>query len=133
MPAPSVGKSPRPSEKPIEVARIRVVEDTAELAFLTKYHLEQEGHEVVTTTAEFERLLRPEPWQDVDVAIVDLMLPGVRGEEILGWLCEHAPEIRRIAFTASVVHAADVMGLAHRTLIKPASKDDLFDAVEGRA
>ena len=113
------------------MARIRVIEDTPEIAWLAKFHLEAEHHTVITTTGEFERVLRDEAWNDIDVAVVDLMLPGINGKEILRWLSEHRPDIRRIAMTASLPSAEEVIGLAHETLIKPFSSSELARAVDG--
>lgn len=113
------------------MARVHVVEDTPEIALMAKFLLEAEDrHEVVTTTEEFERVLHAEAWEGIDVAIVDLMLPGVSGKEILLWLFEHRPEIRRVVMTASLPSAEEVMGLAQATLIKPFSLSDLTRAVE---
>lgn len=113
------------------MARVRVVEDTPEIALLAKFLLEQSDHDVLTTTGEFDRVFRDEVWEGIDVAIVDLMLPGVSGKEILLWLFEHRPDIRRVVMTASLPSAEEVMGLAEATLIKPFSLSDLIRAVEG--
>lgn len=47
--------------------------------------------------AEFENV----DWTDTKVAIVDLMMP-TPGTVILGWLKEHHPHVKRIAWSAVV-------------------------------
>lgn len=71
------------------------------------------------------------PWERVSVAIVDLMMSPVSGIEILAWLVEEHPSVRRIAWSA----AEDMLrrlpeGLAHAAVGKP-SLDTLIEAVRG--
>lgn len=40
-------------------------------------------------------------WPTIGIAIIDLMMPVHPGMEILAWLAEHHPHVRRIAWTAA--------------------------------
>ncbi|HVF75502.1 MAG TPA: response regulator [Acidimicrobiales bacterium] len=109
--------------------RVRIVEDTKALAHLLRLGLEDEGHDVVTSTREFERLLTPAPWEDVDAALIDLYLPGIKGTDILRYLLDHHPEVKRVAMTASLSMADDAVGLARAVLVKPFRTADLVEAL----
>jgi len=67
----------------VESARILVVEDNRDTSALLRDLLEAEGYQVdsaVTGEAAFERLdIEP----DVDLLVLDLMLPGMSGYEVL--------------------------------------------------
>src|SRR5438132_13935730 len=68
---------------PTQAARILVVEDNADTAALLRDLLEGEGYEVetaVTGEAAFDALaVAP----DVDLMVLDLMLPGMSGYEVI--------------------------------------------------
>lgn len=85
--------------------------------------------QVETTTSDFESLLSPDPWDGIDVAVSDLMLGAISGQDILRYLREHHPHIRRIAMTAALVSAAEVTGLADQVLVKPFPSGDLIEAI----
>ena len=111
---------------------VRVVEDTPDIAAYLKESitLTRDDIHVITTTAEFDRLLRDDhAWEDVDAAIVDMMLPGVSGADILRYLSEVHPHIRRVVLTASLPHAQDAESLADVVLFKPARINDILDAL----
>ena len=110
---------------------VRIVEDTAAIAIwlADALALHDEPVETVTTTAEFGRLLRPEPWEGVDVALVDVMLPEVSGIAIIQYLVAHHSHIRTICMTASLPSADEATGLADRVLVKPFSMTELLTAI----
>jgi CheY-like chemotaxis protein len=98
---------------------VRVVEDHPDIATLLEETLPRFGIEVAVTTDNFADLLDHPAWDDVDVAIVDYNLGELTGGEILTWLDQHRPEIRRILFSA-VAGVGHELGaeLAHATLRK---------------
>ena len=110
---------------------IRIVEDTAPIAvwLADAIGMADETIETVTTTAEFARLLRPEPWEGVDVALVDVMLPDVSGIDIIRYLAAEHPKVQTICMTASLPAAEEATGLADRVLVKPFSMEELFAAM----
>ena len=113
------------------MSRIILVDDDVDLAELVKTKLSAEGHQVATiNTGEgaFELAKKSKP----DVAILDIMLPGVTGYQI----CRHLrkdPELYRIAIlilTALGEEPEILHGLeqgADDYLVKPFKLDRLTD------
>lgn len=99
--------------------RVRVVEDNEDIAHLLEVTLPIADVQAVFTTSGFTDLLTDEPWERIDAALVDLMLPGIDGLTILRWLQETHPHIRRVAMTASLIHAEQATGIAGIVLVKP--------------
>lgn len=110
---------------------VRIVEDTAAIAIwiADALSLHEPPVQTVTTTAEFPRLLRPEPWEGVDVALVDVMLPEVSGIDILRYLSDNHPDVLTVCMTASLQSAHEATGLADRVLVKPFSNAELIAAL----
>ena len=114
------------------MVRVRVVEDVPELAVFFKHALNEYGSDeldVTTTTSHFERLLSSPPWEDVDVAVLDVMLPGVSGLDIARFLREVHPRIRVIVMTASLQAAEEATGIADTVLVKPFATAELLRAM----
>jgi DNA-binding response OmpR family regulator len=116
-------------DSPMEGARLHVllVEDDAKLARLTRDYFEQQGLSV-TRAADGPSAIREGVRPDIDVVVLDLMLPGCDGFEV----CR---EIRRvshvpiIAVTARVEVADRVLGLelgADDYVTKPFSARELL-------
>lgn len=98
---------------------VLVVDDEPSIGQWLTVMLELEDIEVSVAEENFDALLTAEPWTGIDVAIVDLMLPGATGAAILAWLAAHLPKIRRVAFSASAVGLAALpIGAAHAYLLK---------------
>lgn len=109
--------------------RVRVVEDTKALAYLFCSELERAGFDVELTSADFHSLLSPECWEGIDGAVVDLFLPEVKGVDVLRYLHDHHPEIKRVAMTAALSMADEAIGLAGTVLVKPFPTADLVEAL----
>lgn len=111
--------------------RVRIVEDNVDVAYMlgAALALDAPDLDVAFTTTAFDQLLQPEPWEGVDVAVCDLMLPGVDGQTILRYLRDTKPTIRRVAMTAALAEGVHVTGLADQVLIKPFASADLLDAI----
>src|SRR5512146_1431316 len=79
-------KGPMPDrpagEKQVSSPRVLVVEDERDIAALVAYHLTREGYRVRTAGGGEEALeaLRNER---ADLVVLDLMLPGFSGHEVL--------------------------------------------------
>ncbi|MGH9042663.1 MAG: response regulator [Acidimicrobiia bacterium] len=109
--------------------KVALVEDDQALAALEAAVLEHD-HDVTVIAGDFAELLTDAPWAGVDVAVVDLMLPGVAGEAIVRYLRDHHPHIRRVVATAKPFHElAELLPDAHTVLLKPFSPDQLREAV----
>lgn len=111
--------------------RVRIVEDTVPIATWLGEAVELNDSSItaVTTTADFTELLEPEPWESIDVALVDVMLGGMSGIDIMRYLRNDHPNIRIVCMTASLPSAQEVTGMADRVLIKPFDVKDLLLAL----
>jgi CheY-like chemotaxis protein len=115
-----------------------LVEDSADVRWLVRFHVADAGYTVREPEA-WPELLTDDPWQDVDVAIVDLHLgdPHITGVHVLAYLREHHPNIRRVVLTASVIE--DLSDDAYRQAFelgdvfvsKYQVADELLEAVRG--
>lgn len=108
--------------------RVIVAEDHEVTARLYAFLLEERGHQVDVVTDRFERLISARwPWDDIEVAVVDLRLPeGIQGETIIGWLAVHHPHVRTVAVTGY----AEESTKAEVLLLKPITAVELVTTVE---
>jgi two-component system phosphate regulon response regulator PhoB len=110
-------------------ARILVVEDERDIAALVAYHLTKEGYRVRTTEGGQEAL-EAVAAEKPDLMILDLMLPGFSGYEVLHEL-RRRPEMRDVpvvVLTARRDEADRVKGLelgADDYVTKPFSPREL--------
>lgn len=109
--------------------RVLIVEDEADIAHFLGVMFNFYGVEVVTWLADYRLLLAPEHWEGIDVAIVDRMLgyDQPAGEQVLRWLGDHRPGIRRVLLTGAPDPNAN--GLAHVALTKPAPAQAILHAI----
>lgn len=97
--------------------RIVIVEDEEDIAYMEAEIL---GRDRVTTITEGFNNLHTFDWQHYDVAIIDLMLPGLHGTDILRYLQEEHPTIKRVVVSAAPVSIMrDALTLADVVLSKP--------------
>ena len=106
-----------------------VVDDDPMIVELVKLILEPEPVSLTCGGSDVAALMDEAIWRDVDVAIVDLLLPHTTGDELLDWLAEHAPHVRRIALSAAGPLRLEQVLNADVRLLKPFNVDDLIDAV----
>jgi len=110
-------------------ARILVVEDERDIAALVAYHLTREGYRVRTAEAGVEAL-QAAGAERPDLVVLDLMLPGFSGYEVLGEM-RRKPELKEIpviVLTARRDEADRVKGLelgADDYVTKPFSPREL--------
>lgn len=104
----------------VPVKTIRIIEDNTDLAFLTSTLLESYDYNIVTVTSHFDRLLKPDAWNGIDVVICDLRLSStVLGEDILRYLRDNHPQIMRIVYSVLAEQAPEARELAHYVFTKP--------------
>ena len=89
--------------------RILIVEDDASTAEAVAYSLEQEGFEAAVA-ADGDAALKAFEKQPPDLVILDLMLPGISGWQLLTAFRRHRP-VPVIVLTARVEEADRVAGL----------------------
>jgi len=107
--------------------RILVIEDEAALLERIRHRLEEEGHAVDTTTDGAEGLFLASEYP-VDLAVVDLGLPGMPGLDIIRTLRADGRELPVLILTARGKWEEKVTGLeagADDYLVKPFHMEEL--------
>jgi len=113
-------------------ATVLVVEDDAAMRDLVVEELREAGHEVVPASSGSEalELLRA---RDVDVVVSDVVMPGMRGPEVLAAVRAFDPEIPVVLVTAfgSVDAAVEaVKAGAYHYVVKPFAMEQLLVTIE---
>lgn len=109
-----------------------IVEDMEDVALAERAMLAPVVDDIVVVVDDFGRAFTPDFWAGVDVAVVDLMLPGFHGEDICRYLAAEFPSVRRVICTAKPTYELpDLAALAHVVLRKPFALEDLVHAVCG--
>ena len=112
-------------------ARILVVEDNADLAQGIAYNLKLEGYEVQVAADGREGLAEVGRWEP-DLVLLDLMLPGVDGFEVLRGIRERSRRIPVIILSARAEQADKVRGFrldADQYVTKPFGVLELLERV----
>jgi two-component system, OmpR family, response regulator len=111
--------------------KVLVVDDDKDLRGLVHAALAREGYQVLIAPDAFrglEVLARERP----DVALLDIMMPGMDGLEMLSRLREHDGDVRVIMMTAVSTPAAAASALRDQAcdfLAKPFDIDQMLSAV----
>lgn len=109
--------------------RVAIVEDSPDVAEMLTAMLGLHDLDTVAFTDDFTALLHPGPWQGVDVALVDLMLPGIDGDEILAYLAAHHPTVRRVVLSAVAHQRLGLDRHADAVVTKPVDTRSLLRAI----
>jgi len=113
---------------------ILVVEDEQHLAFGIKYNLEAEGYRVTTASdgASALELIGAEH-TDVDLVILDLMLPGMSGYQVCDTLRKQGEDIPVLILSARTLSEDRTRGFnvgADQYLTKPFELEELLSRVK---
>ncbi|MCX5678702.1 MAG: response regulator [Candidatus Omnitrophica bacterium] len=114
--------------------KILVIEDDKDISRTIKLYLEGEGFEVITVSDGKEGLQKAKAAGE-DILILDLMLPGMPGEEICRELRkeEKYAALPIIMLTAKGTDAEWVRGMvlgANYYITKPFEMDDLLSTIQ---
>lgn len=109
--------------------RVVIIDDNEDILEIVSLALRPDD---VTTVTDPRDVLDEAVWEGIDAAIVDLMMPTMHGRDVLQWLAEHAPHVRRIALTAAPTLVDEALPYMDVLLIKPASIQAIRRAVDGR-
>jgi two-component system cell cycle sensor histidine kinase/response regulator CckA len=114
---------------------VLVVDDDVDLRRSMVRVLESRDHRVIEAgNAHEARKALNEAGGDVDVVIMDLVLPGLEGREAANLLLARNPDVR-IIFTSGYTSQESIrMGALpeeHEFIRKPFELDELVEAVEG--
>jgi len=113
------------------VKRVLVVEDQRDLASLLAHNLRQEGLEVRTVEDGREALPSVRSWQP-DLVILDLMLPGIDGFEVLRGIRGEGREMPVLILSARGEEQDKIRGFrldADQYVTKPFSLVELLERV----
>lgn len=106
--------------------RVLIVEDSEEIAYLIKQNFAASNVEVQTHTNNFQLLLEPEVWANIDAVLLDLMLPGISGWDIAEYLTAQHPHIRIVILSAAAPFNKPPKDVkVHASLSKPSSYRDI--------
>lgn len=112
---------------------ILVVEDEQHLAVGIKYNLEAEGYRVTTVSDGASALkLLQEPDSDIDLVILDLMLPGMSGYQVCETLRQQGEDMPVLILSARTLTEDRTRGFdvgADQYLNKPFDLDELLSRV----
>lgn len=108
--------------------KILVVEDDDSIHSILESILKQEGYEVINAYSGTETMLVLER-EEVDLIILDLMLPGLNGEEIIKKV-NHKPIIVLSAKASKEDKVNCLLSGANDYITKPFDKDELLARVK---
>ena len=103
--------------------KILIVDDENAVLMSLEAHFEDEGFEVISAESA-EDALKQMSGKQVDAAIIDLLLPGMDGIELIRKLKEKCPRIAYIIYTGSIGYKIpeDIKGMkevSNTVFIKP--------------
>lgn len=117
-----------------QLPHILVVEDEQHLAIGIKYNLEAEGYQVTTTGDGPTALTIIEDGDDIDLVVLDLMLPGMSGYDVCEKLRKRGSDIPVLILSARTLSEDRTRGFdvgADQYLMKPFDLDELLSRVKG--
>lgn len=96
------------------MARVLLVDDDADIRETTAIRLQIGGHHVITAATPKEALAAAAGQPHFDVAVLDLHLPRVDGDELLDLFRGHqaTADVPVVFYSANAPHATSVHGLA---------------------
>ncbi|RNB81386.1 DNA-binding response regulator [Brevibacillus nitrificans] len=113
--------------------KVLLLEDEKSIRDFVRINLKREGFEVVEATTGEEALELADSQQNLEIAILDVMLPGIDGFEVCGLLRKKYPRLGIIMLTAKSQELDKVMGLefgADDYVSKPFSPAELLARVK---
>jgi DNA-binding NtrC family response regulator len=111
---------------------ILVVEDDADMRLMLEEELREAGYQTIAAADGVEALQRLAE-SDVDVVVTDLMMPGLKGNDVLAEVRARDPGVPVVIITAfgSIESAVDAMRAgAYHYVAKPFRMEQLRAAVE---
>lgn len=112
--------------------KVLLLEDEKSIRDFVRINLRRENYEVVEAATGEEALALAEEQHDIEIAILDVMLPGIDGFEVCSVLRQKYPRMGIIMLTAKSQEVDKVMGLnngADDYMSKPFSPAELLARV----
>ena len=117
------------------LSRVLVVDDDEGIRRFAARALGHAGYDVVTACDGLEAIRFVEAQPRFDLFVIDVMMPGMRGDELARRLHDRDPEIKVLYFTG---YADQFFALRptlrenETVLVKPVTMNELLDAVSRR-
>ncbi|WP_442598216.1 response regulator transcription factor [Neobacillus sp. D3-1R] len=112
---------------------VLVVEDDPKIRNLVKIYLQKDGYEVIEAVNGLEAKQKIEEY-DPCILILDLMLPGISGEEVCTWVREDLKSLMPIIMLTAKVSERDRINGFHLGaddyVVKPFSPAELMVRIE---
>ena len=108
--------------------KLMVLEDEYAIRSFVTLNLKREGYEVIEAESGEQAIELYNANPDIKVAILDVMLPGIDGFEVLKYLREKNPQMGVIMLTARTHEQDKVLGLEYGAddyISKPFSPTEL--------
>jgi len=115
--------------------RVLVVDDDEGIRHFAARALDHAGYEVVTASDGSEAIRTVEAQARFDLFVIDIVMPGMRGDELAHRLHDRDPEIKVLYFTG---YADQFFALRPKlreneaVLVKPVTMDEFLKAVSDR-
>lgn len=113
--------------------KVLLLEDEKSIRDFVRINLRRENYDVVEAATGEEALELADSQPDIEMAILDVMLPGIDGFEVCGRLREKYPRLGIIMLTAKSQEADKVLGLGYGAddyMSKPFSPAELIARVK---
>jgi two-component system cell cycle sensor histidine kinase/response regulator CckA len=117
------------------LSRVLVVDDDDAIRHFAARALGQSGYDVVTASDGLEAIRLVEAQAPFDLFVLDLKMPGMRGDELAQRLHDRDPAIKVLYFTgyADQFFALRPMLRENETvLVKPVTTNEFLEAVSRR-
>ena len=114
--------------------QVLIVDDERNILNIYCTMLDMEGHKCICAPSAEDaiRILEDTP---IDILVTDHRMPGISGEELLGYVKEKSPDTRRIMISGDAgiaQHSAELVeqGLAHKFVKKPCDVNTFLKAIK---
>lgn len=111
---------------------VLVLDDDATMARYVSEILQHEGFDVVTSYRPEDAIRKIEAGARFDLAIVDVVMPNIGGDQVSRILRQHDPDVKVLfvtGYSEVLFDARPVLWAGESFLDKPFSPDGLLEAV----
>lgn len=118
------------------MTKVLVLEDEEDIRAFIKINLKRAGYEVIEAKTGEEALEKVKDCMDLDIAVLDVMLPGISGLEVCRQLREKSRSIGILMLTAKSQELDKISGLtmgADDYMVKPFSPAEFVARVDSIA
>lgn len=115
--------------------RVLVVDDDEGIRHFAARALGHGGYDVVTAGGGSEAIRLVEAQPRFDLFVIDMMMPGMRGDELARRLHDRDPEIKVLYFTGYADQFFELRPILRQNesvLVKPVTMNEFLEAVAHR-